>query len=141
MILQKATVVAIETDRIWVEAERQSTCGGCQIRQGCGTGLLAKHVGKRFNRIAVPNNKTLEIGQQVTVAIPEDALLQGAFLMYLLPLLAMFAGAGLARWLAWPEPLQIGAALTALMAGFFWVASQLKHKNLAIPTQIIEETI
>ncbi|MDT8311587.1 MAG: SoxR reducing system RseC family protein [Methylophaga sp.] len=141
MILQKATVVGIEADRIWVEAARQSTCGGCQIRQGCGTGLLAKHVGKRFNRIAVPNNKPVKIGQQVTVAIPEDALLQGAFLMYLLPLLAMFAGAGLARWLAWPEPLQIAAGLTALLAGFFWVASRLKRKNLAIPTQITEETI
>ena len=141
MIEQKATVVAIEPDVIWVEAQRQSTCGSCQVRQGCGTGLLAKHVGKRFNRIAVPNNKTVMIGQQVTVAIPEDALLQGAFLMYLLPLLAMFAGASLARWLAWPEPLQIAAGLVALLAGFFWVASRLKRKNAVIATQIIEETI
>lgn len=140
MILQKATVVAIETNRIWVEAERQSTCGGCQIRQGCGTGLLAKHVGKRFNRIAVPNNKTVNIGQKVTVAIPEDALLQGAFMMYLLPLLAMFAGAGLASWLNWPEPLQIAAGLATLLGGFLWVASRLKQKNTVIPTQIIEET-
>jgi sigma-E factor negative regulatory protein RseC len=140
MISQKATVVAIETDRIWVEAERQSTCGGCQIRQGCGTGLLAKHVGKRFNRIAVPNNKTVKIGQQVTVAIPEDALLHGAFMMYLLPLLAMFAGAGLARWLTWNETLQIAAGLAALFGGFLWVASRLKQKNAVIPTQIIEET-
>ncbi len=140
MISQKATVVAIENDRIWVEAERQSTCGGCQIRQGCGTGLLAKHVGKRFNRIAVPNNKSVQIGQQVTVAIPEDALLQGAFMMYLVPLLAMFAGAGLARWFTWPEPLQIAAGLAALLGGFLWVASRLKQKNSVIPTQIIEET-
>ncbi len=141
MIEQKATVVAIEPDVIWVEAQRQSTCGSCQVRQGCGTGLLAKHVGKRFNRIAVPNNKTVMIGQQVTVAIPEDALLQGAFLMYLLPLLAMFAGASLARWLAWPEPLQIAAGLAALLAGFFWVSSRLKRKHAVIATQIIEETI
>lgn len=140
MISQKATVIAIEPDRIWVEAERQSTCGGCQMRQGCGTGMLAKHVGKRFNRIAVPNNKAVEIGQQVTVAIPEDALLQGAFLMYLLPLLAMFAGAGVARWLALPEVLQIFAGLIGLLGGFFWVASRLKQKNAVIPTQIIEDT-
>lgn len=140
MISQKATVVAIEADRIWVEAERQSTCGSCQVRQGCGTGLLAKHVGKRFNRIAVPNNKTVEIGQQVTVAIPEDALLQGAFLMYLVPLLALFAGTVMARWLAWPEPLQIVVGLLGLMGGFFWVASRLKQNNAVIPTQIIEDT-
>ncbi|HET8806936.1 MAG TPA: SoxR reducing system RseC family protein [Methylophaga sp.] len=141
MILQKATVIAIESDRIWVEAERQSTCGSCQVRQGCGTGLLAKHVGKRFNRIAVPNNKPVTIGELVTVAIPEDALLYGAFLMYLLPLMAMFVGAGLARWLAWPESIQIIAGLSALLAGFFWVASRLKRKNVVIPTQIIEEKI
>ena len=61
--------------------------------------------------------------------------------MYLLPLLAMFAGASLARWLAWPEPLQIAVGLAALLAGFFWVASRLKRNNVVIATQIIEETI
>ena len=140
MISQNAIVVATEPDRIWVEVERQSTCGGCQVRQGCGTGLLAKHVGKRFNRISVPNNKTVFIGQQVTVAIPDDALLQGAFFMYLLPLLALFAGAGLAHWLKLPEAFQILAGLAALIAGFLWVASRIKSKKIYIATPIIEET-
>jgi len=90
MIEQQATVIEIKDDTIWLQAERQSTCGQCQIKQGCGTGLLAKHVGQRFSKIAVNNTTDVSIGQHVTVAIPEQTLLQGAALMYLLPLGLLF---------------------------------------------------
>ena len=139
MIEQKATIVELEDKIAWVQAERQSTCGQCAVRQGCGTGLLAKHVGKKFSRIAVSRTENMEPGQQVTVSIPEEALVQGAALMYLLPLLSMFAAAVTIRTLGWGELAEIGAGIAGLAAGFYWVRFRLKTHAVQLDTQIIEE--
>lgn len=139
MIDQKATVISRDGDLVWVEAERQSTCGQCQARKGCGTGLLAKHVGQRFSRLAVTTDQDLQIGQQVMVSIPEQALLSGALMMYLLPLLTLFAAAVLARVAGAGELVQIVAGLTGLCAGFFWVKRQIKGHNPGIRVQTTED--
>lgn len=141
MIKQKAIVTSIEEDVIWVEAQRQSTCGQCQIRQGCGTGLLAKHVGKRFSKIAVPKTVAVTIGQEVTVAIPEQALLHGAFLLYLVPLLLMLGFSALTRSFALGEGIEIVAGILGLLMGFYWVKQYLKKTNTTINTQILEDSI
>lgn len=139
MIEQKATVISRDGQRVWVEAERHSTCGQCAARKGCGTGLLAKHVGQRFSRIAVDTDEDLQIGQQVMVSIPEQALLSGALMMYLLPLVVMFAAAMLARMSGLGELAEILAGLLGLCAGFFWVKRQIKGRNPGIRVQTTEE--
>jgi sigma-E factor negative regulatory protein RseC len=75
------------------------------------------------------------------VAIPEQALLNGAFLMYLLPLLAMFVGAGLSRWLGWPDLVQTLTGGIGLFVGFYWVANSLKKQNAVIAMKMKEEEI
>ena len=139
MIEQQATVIQIEDDTIWLQAERQSTCSQCQIKQGCGTGLLAKHVGKRFSKIAV--NKTAEttVGQVVTLAIPEQALLQGAALMYLLPLALLFLFSIVTRTFQLGEGLEILAGLAGLITGFIWVKQHLRNKKDGIQAKVVEE--
>lgn len=139
MIEQKATIISREGKTVWVEAERQSTCGQCQARKGCGTGLLAKHVGQRFSRIAISTEQDLTVGQEVMVAIPEHALLSGAVMMYLLPLLLMFAAAVLARFAGAGELAQILAGLLGLTAGFYWVKRQLKTSNPGVRVQTTED--
>lgn len=139
MIEQKATVISRDGDIVWVEAERQSTCGQCAARKGCGTGLLAKHVGQRFSRIAVKTDQALRIGQTVMVSIPEQALLSGAVLMYLLPLLALFAFAALTRMLGGGELLQIVSGLIGLCAGFIWVRRRVKDQSPGIQVQSTED--
>lgn len=139
MIEQKATVVSFDGDIVWVEAERQSTCGQCQARKGCGTGLLAKHVGQRFSRLAVSCDRKLEIGQQVTVSIPEQALLSGALMMYLLPLIFLFAAAVLARMTGLGELPQIMAGLLGLCVGFYWVKRQMKGHSPGVEVQTTED--
>lgn len=139
MIEQKAIVVSQEAQQVWVEAERQSTCGQCQARKGCGTGLLAKHVGQRFSRIAVKTDENLKVGQQVIVSIPEQALLSGAFMMYLLPLLLMFATATLARMANSGELLEILAGLSGLVAGFYFVKTRLRNKHSGVQVKTIED--
>jgi len=139
MIEQSAKVVSCDDNRVWLEAERQSTCSGCQVRQGCGTGMLAKHVGKRFSSIAVVKTGDVKIGQQVKLAIPEETLLQGAFLMYILPLVLMFVVAAAARAFSLNEAIEILGGLGGLFIGFYWVKFHLANKKDGFQARIIEE--
>lgn len=139
MIEQKATVIEMNDDKIILQAARQSTCSSCQLKQGCGTGLLAKHVGQRFSKIVVNKTTGVELGQQCTVAIPEQTLLQGAALIYLLPLGLLFLFAMIARTLALGEGLEIILGLVGLTAGFIWVKQRLKNKKDGFQARILEE--
>ncbi|HDZ15834.1 hypothetical protein LCGC14_1206220 [marine sediment metagenome] len=140
MIEQKATVISRDKYQLWVEAERQSTCGQCQARKGCGTGLLAKHIGQKFSRIAVKDDKQFEIGQEVIVSIPEQALLSGAFLMYFLPLILLFLTAISIRLIGGGELLQIVAGLLGLFAGFVWVRHKMTHHDSGIQIKPNEDS-
>ncbi len=139
MIEQQATVVEVDDDTVMLQAARQSTCSSCQLKQGCGTGLLAKHVGQRFSKIVVNKTTDVEIGQQRTVVIPEQTLLQGAALMYLLPLGLLILFSMVARILALGDGFEIILGLVGLLSGFLWVKQRLKNKKDGFQARILEE--
>jgi sigma-E factor negative regulatory protein RseC len=139
MIEQSAKVISSDDSTVWLQAERQSTCSGCQLKQGCGTGLLAKHVGKKFSSIAVSKTHQVVVGEQVKLSIPEDALLQGAFLMYIFPLILMFVFAATAHWLTLNEIMEIFAGISGLLIGFILVRIRLKHSDDGFKAKIVEE--
>jgi len=139
MIEQAAKVVSCDESTVWLEAERQSTCSGCQLKQGCGTGLLAKHVGKKFTRISVNKTHDVTVGEQVQLAIPEEALLQGAFVMYMLPLLLMFAFSAIAQYLTLNNVMEIIAGLSGLFIGFWVVKIRLSNNDDDFKAKIVEE--
>jgi len=92
MIEEQAAVVAVEGPWAWVRTERGSSCGGCAARSGCGSGALARLLPSQRRPIRVANTLRARPGEQVVVAIEETALLRTSLLVYLLPLLALFAG-------------------------------------------------
>ena len=139
MIEQKAKVVAVDDKTIWLDAQRQSTCSGCAAKQGCGTGILEKHVGKRFSRIAIDKQDAVNIGQHMQLAIPEEALLQGAFMMYLVPLLSMFVFAMLASAVGANTLMETMAGITGLFAGLFVVKKKFENKKIDIQASVIED--
>ncbi len=139
MIEQSAKIIKFDDDTVWLEAERQSTCSGCKVKQGCGTGMLAKHVGKRFSNISVMKVGDVQVGQQVQLAIPEETLIQGAFLMYILPLVLMFILASAAQVLNFSEIIEIFSGLSGLLIGFYWVKIHLVNKKDGFQAKIIEE--
>jgi sigma-E factor negative regulatory protein RseC len=139
MIEQQATVIEIKDDTIWLQAERQSTCSQCQIKQGCGTGLLAKHVGQRFSKITVKKATGVSVGQQVTVEIPEQALLQGAALMYLLPLGLLFVFSMTARAFVLGEAVEIMMGVIGLSIGFICTRQRLKNNKDGFQASVREE--
>ena len=93
MIEQRAIITQTEQGFAWIEAQRETSCGSCSARKGCGTGLLAKSIGRRFISMKVLNPIGAEVGDEVVVGLPENSFLKSAFLTYLLPLVLMFFGA------------------------------------------------
>jgi|TARA_B100000795_G_scaffold114510_1_gene84943 sigma-E factor negative regulatory protein RseC len=139
MIEQQATIVEVDGDTVWLQAERESTCSNCQVKQGCGTGLLSKHVGKKFSKISVHKTTDVALGQVVTLVIPEQALLQGAALLYLLPLILLFLFSFVTRSFDLGEGAEILAGLTGLVTGFAVVKENLRNKIDGIQAKVLEE--
>jgi sigma-E factor negative regulatory protein RseC len=117
MLTETGRVIAIEADGLWVETIRRSTCGTCAAQKGCGHGLLHKiSDGKRGYIRVLPGEGGIgryNLDDQVLISIPEEVILRGSFIAYVLPLVAMLLGALTAvRWLPGNEDLLavLGAA-------------------------------
>lgn len=127
MILETATVTSIESDALWVEAVQKSACETCSAQKGCGTAVLSKLSG-RTHRIRVIKNQSqsqsFEVGQQVTIAIPEDVVVLGSLGAYLLPLLTSLVG----LWMMDSSDVSsiIGACVGLGLGG--WVVSRYNKK-------------
>jgi len=125
MILETATVVAVESDALWVEAVQKSACEVCVAQKGCGTRVLSKLTGKT-NRIRVlasaDSVQKLCPGQSVTIGIAEDVVVTASLLVYLVPLISSLIG----LWLMGPDSeiaSVVGAAI-GLFAGAVLVGLQ-----------------
>lgn len=92
MITETGKVVAVSGERIWVQTIRTSACESCSARNGCGQRALAGVSGGRANQVLVTNSLGAKVGDEVTVAIEESALLGASLLVYALPLLLMVLG-------------------------------------------------
>lgn len=106
-IEEQGVVTAVDGDRAWVKTQRQSTCGSCQAKSGCGTASLAKVLGRHHPEVEVDNPVNAAVGDQVVVAIPAQALVMGAAWMYLFPLLVLFLSALASNSLGLSEPVTV----------------------------------
>ena len=124
MLTETGRVVGIEPDGIWVETIRRSTCGTCSAQKGCGHGLLNRiSEGKRGYVRALPGDQSVEdykVDDQVLISIPEEVILRGSFIAYILPLLSMLTGAMAAsHFLAGQQDvLSVAGAAGGLAVGF-----------------------
>ncbi|WP_340123401.1 SoxR reducing system RseC family protein [Methylobacter svalbardensis] len=97
MIEELAVVVKIENHQVWVESGANSACGGCLQKASCTTNAIGSVLKKKS--VPVDSDIQLKTGDEVMVAIDENLLLRASLLLYLVPLIALFAGAGMADWL------------------------------------------
>ncbi|SHF63555.1 positive regulator of sigma(E), RseC/MucC [Modicisalibacter ilicicola DSM 19980] len=93
---ERAVVVALFDGGAWVEAKPQAGCGGCTT-PSCGAGLLAR---KRAPRLPIHTSTPLRIGDHLRLGVPARGFLQGALIVYGLPLLTAILAGGLAEALA-----------------------------------------
>ena len=100
MLLETAHVVAVESDSVWVETISRSTCGSCAAQAGCGHSLLNRIAAGRRNYIRAfsgPLSATdCSLDDHVRISIPEQVIIRGSLLVYMLPLILMLTGAVLA---------------------------------------------
>ncbi|TNF35585.1 MAG: hypothetical protein EP315_05595 [Gammaproteobacteria bacterium] len=113
MIEEVATVVAVEGDIAILQTQRRSACQSCSVKQGCGTSVLSKVVGQRSSQISLKNTMQARVGDEVVVAIEDNALVQGSLLMYALPLVLMLVFAVTGEYLG--RLYQINTEITAIV--------------------------
>ena len=99
MITETGRVVAVENNGIWVETLKQSACASCAAKSGCGQKLL----GERFPGANMTFVKAFfhdsnqdgrwQVGDEALFGIEESALVKGALLVYIVPIITMFLGA------------------------------------------------
>ncbi len=116
MIEKTATVIALEGELAVLNVARQSSCGTCSARSGCGTSVLSDVFG-RESVLRAYNKIGAQSGDCVTVAIPEAVMLKVSFIMYTLPLLGMLGFAVVADVLFANELASIVAGILGLAAG------------------------
>lgn len=125
MITETGKVVAVSGDRVWVQTIRTSACESCSARNGCGQRALAGVSGGRANQVLVANSLNARVGDEVTVAIEESALLGASLLVYALPLALMVLGAVSGHQLSGGEDVAAMVGAVAAMAAGFLVARRV----------------
>lgn len=138
IIEETARVVALDGEQAWVTTQRRSACESCSANKGCGTGIMARGFsGGRTLQFKVRNNVAAVVGDDVVLGIDDRVLVRSAVLMYLLPLLALMAGAWLGEVINGGlfyidnEYLSIMAGLLAMVAVLGWVH---RHARLLAAT-------
>ena len=137
MIEEQGRVVALEPGAVWVETLRKSTCSSCSANAACGQGLMDRlGVGRQRGYVRALSQMQLAIGDTVIIGVREDLLVRSSLLVYLLPLLGLFAAALLADGLGLSEPLVILAGLIGLSASWLmvrWRAARVAEDPLLQP--------
>lgn len=97
LLLQLATVVAVEPAGVWVEPCAESACVPCQQGKGCGVGLFNRLLfSQRKPPLFMPITPIMPIdlrpGQSVMLGLPKQGLLYSVLLVYIVPLLCLILG-------------------------------------------------
>ncbi|WP_214000446.1 SoxR reducing system RseC family protein [Arsukibacterium sp.] len=137
MIEQIATVLAVESDGVWLGTTPVTTCNACHASDDCGTGIVAKTMTPRQNRFFVKTALPLLPGEQVKVATAGQQLVIAALLVYLLPLVLMIIAALLVHlgWQAAENWVMLAAAVGAvagLLIARYYGAKMAHQQQLSI---------
>lgn len=110
MIKEWATVISWQNGVALVSCDVKASCNSCASRAGCGSRVLNKLGPQTTHTISVPSDQPLVAGQKVELGIAEGCLLGSAMLVYLSPLVGLFALGGLFQML-------FGTDLAAMCGG------------------------
>lgn len=127
MIEETAIVTRITDGQIWIKSLQGGACGGCMQQSSCGTATLSKWLPKR--EFAVECDRPLQVGDQVRVGIDDSHLLLSSLVLYLLPIVAVLFGVGLANSFLPPafNDAWLPEMAFSLLLLTFWVIHRLQN--------------
>jgi sigma-E factor negative regulatory protein RseC len=122
MITEPATVTRVAGGVAWVRCEAQQACQRCAEGRGCGGGALGRLLGDRLRLVRVASSDMdLRVGEGVVIGLGETALVRAALVMYLVPLLTLFAGAAIVHRLSGGlDPLVVVGGAAGLLVGLVY---------------------
>jgi sigma-E factor negative regulatory protein RseC len=124
MMKAHARVIAVDGDHVLLQASAATGCGACAMQRGCATSRLGRLLQPHAATWRIANPLRAQVGDEVTLGLPDDALLAAAAMAYLPPLAGLVAGAliaaGLSTSPSWPAAgallgMAAGVALTRLL--------------------------
>jgi len=121
-------VVEIGDGGVWVEGIQQSACGSCSARAGCGQHSLSK-LGRPV-RLWVESTRALQIGEHVTLELPQGSLAVSALSLYGLPLAGLIGGA-LLGYQGGSDLVSMLSGMLGLISGMLsarWLASRNRER-------------
>jgi positive regulator of sigma E activity len=90
MIERSGRIIAIHAEGIDVLIQPEAACTACGARKAC----QGERAGQR---ISMPLQPGLSLGDSVAITMQSDALIRSALLAYLLPAICLILGAGLGQ--------------------------------------------
>ena len=93
MMEETVTVVKAEDGYVTIEALKQSACGGCSQKNGCGVASVAGLFSGRAVRLVVENSLGARAGDTVVVGMDDSVFLRLVVRAYLVPLLVLIVSA------------------------------------------------
>jgi sigma-E factor negative regulatory protein RseC len=113
MIIEIGKVVQVNGDDTTVLVSRSAACAGCASKRACHTFETSSEA-----RIIVSNEISAKIDDTVEIGVAEGGLVAASFIVYILPIAALFVGAGLGTWIAGRIGIENGG-ISALMGLLF----------------------
>ena len=87
-------VIEITHDSMIIKSNREGGCNSCSSKNACGTGVLSD-LFSSFSLFKKPLQKGVKAVDMITLEISSKELFFRASQLYLMPLLALFAGASI----------------------------------------------
>ena len=123
MLEQDATVVKVSADQAWVEAVSRSSCSSCSAGS-CSTSVVSRLFGLKKNMLQINNTLQAQIGDQVTIGIPDSVLIKASLWAYMVPLICMLLSTAFPALMGYGNSVQVLSALAGLSAGM-WLVGRL----------------
>lgn len=135
MLEEQGRVIEVQAGFVWVETQRRSTCGACNLNGGCGTSVLSRVMGRRRTRVRALDSLGARVGEEVVIGIEDSMLLRGSLAVYAVPLLGLLGGAVSGAALAphWQWSAEAGSilfGLAGLGVGVLWLAFHARRTRL-----------
>ncbi|MEO5332611.1 MAG: SoxR reducing system RseC family protein [Magnetococcus sp. YQC-5] len=135
MMREEGIVIALDGAFAVVSGQRQKSCGTCHSANTCG--VLSGGLGQRAIKIRARNPCNAQVGERVFIEISERSFLKASFLVYILPLVVLFAVVSWARYLVvtfgWVIDIEAFSALVGLLAlvvTFYWLRQRSKRMEM-----------